>query len=342
MVKLKNQYKKVGHLEHDGKNAGDLALAFVSDMTSGDRLEGPKIGPLTAFEHLKKGYYGVQRKSYLKKHQTLTPAQRREVHHDKTETSVDTIAELNGDNGIGVGFASVEKAKFTDGEKYVNMWYRPTIASKDGPDFRKVEVIKRNSHRESLDDLIWRESLSRIDGTGLLAVTDAPQAQLNHMLGYGFRPIKSKFGVPSLKAETEADFSKRSDWIYLGLKIPDALKAKYQLGIPLHKAFHLLNDYIREGFIDQSVNVRKNREYEVKRVNSAKRVYDNNIIRMIESAVRYENQVIVPFQDIPEERYKQSGLIPINKKDRDKLKDEYLKLGNVQFSKVEYHPPDKK
>lgn len=344
MVKLQNQYKKAGRLEIDGKYLGDLAVASVSDMTTGGH-DGPKIGPLSAREHLKRGYFGVQKRSYLEEHQRLTPRQRVEVHHDPTESSVDLIAELGGKRKQdikGVGFASVEKAKFTDGEGYVNMWYRPTIASTRGPDFRKGVVVKGNGHRESLDDLIWRESLSRIRGTDLLVVTDAPERQLDHMEPYGFKPLKPKFGVPSTAAETEAEYSKRSDWIYLGLRVPQSLQAKYQIGLPLDKVFHLLNDYVREGFIDQSVNVRKDREFEVKRVNSAKRVYDNNIRRIVDSAVAYNGEVIIPFQDVPESQYKRQGLKQLSATEASKLKKKYLGLGNDAFPKVEYHPPAKK
>lgn len=344
MVKLQNQFKEVGQLELNGQDLGKLSLASVSDMTKGGH-DGPKIGPLSAREHLKRGYFGVQRRSYLDENQRLTPRQRVEVHHDPTESSVDLIAELGGklkQDIKGVGFASVEKAKFPDGEGYVNMWYRPTIASTRGPDFSKAEVIKGNGHRESLDDLIWRESLSRIRGTDLLVVTDAPERQFDHMKHYGFKPLKPKFGVPSTRAETEEKYAKRSDWIYLGLKVPQSLQAKYQVGIPLDKVFHLLNDYVREGFIDQSINVKGDRKFEVKRVNSAKRVYDNNIRRIIDSAVAYNGQVIVPFQDVPESQYKSLGLKPLSATDASQLKDKYLGLGNDVFQKVEYHPPDKK
>ena len=341
MVKLKNQFKKVGHLELDGKDLGELDLIHLSNMTTGGN-KGPRIGSVTALEHLRRGYFGVQRRSYLEPHQRLTPAQRREVHHDKTENSVDVIAELDGKHGIGVGFASVEKAKFADGESYVNMWYRPTIASTRGPDFRKGVVVKGNGHRESLDDLIWRESLSRIRGTDLLVVTDAPERQSDHMKHYGFKPLKPKFGVPSTRAETEEKYAKRSDWIYLGLKVPQSLQAKYQVGIPLDKVFHLLNDYVREGYIDQSVNVRGNRKFEVKRVNSAKKAYDNNIRRIVDSAVSYNGEVIVPFQDVLESQYKSLRLKPLSATDARNLKDNYLGLGDAQFSKVEYHPPAKK
>ena len=331
MVKLQNQYKKLGRLELDGKDLGELAVAFVSDMTSGGN-QGPKMGPMHAFEHLRQAYR-VQSHSFYERHMRLTPRQTREVLSDKTEDSVHVVAELNGK---GVGFAAVEKAKFNDGEGYVNVFFKPIVYKSKKQDLSNAIVVKANGHKEPLEKLIERLSFDRINGTNLLAVSDATQEQLGILKDSGYRVLKPKFGVPDLRAETAQQYLKRTDWVYLGVKAPEALKTKYMHGLPLDKSFHLLNDYIREGYIDQSVTVRGDREFPIKRIDPARRMYYDSIRRMISTAVNHNGEVVVPYEDVD---IRKLGLTPLTDREKKELTDRYVELGKKAFGEYKFYPP---
>lgn len=322
-MKLKNRYVGAGRLESsDGKDLGNLAVALVSNMTKGD----VKIGPMTAMQHLRGGHH-VQTHSYLKDHQILPPADARDVianPNEKYYTGV--VAELNGN---GVGYAAIDKANFTDekgkktGEQFVKMFYVPTIVTKGGKDFSNSNVVKGNGHKEPLDQLILRLSLDQVGGRNLLSVFDSPDEELPSLAAHGYRPLAPKFDIPSAGAKTSAEFSQVADQVYMVVKLPEGPAAnQYQFGVELSKAFQLYNNQLREGYIDEWANVRGNREFHNRRIDSAMGMYNDGIKKLVENAVKVGYKVIVPYKDM-----QISGAVSLNPLEKEELTQKYLELG---------------
>lgn len=322
-MKLKNRYVKAGRLESsDGKDLGELAVALVSDMTKGD----VQIGPMNAMQHLRQGVR-VQKNSYLEDHQILPAADAGDVianPNEKYYTGV--VAELNGK---GVGYAAIDKANFTDkkgkktGEQFVKMFYVPTIVTKGGKDFSNSNVVKGNGHREPLEQLILRLSLDRVGGRNLLSVFDGPDAELPSLAAHGYRALAPKFDIPSAGAKTSADFSQVADQVYMVVKLPEGQTAKqYKFGVELSKAFQLYNNQLREGYIDEWANVRGNREFHNRRIDSAMGMYNDGIKKLVESAVKVGDKIIVPYKDM-----QISGAAQLTPKENEELTQKYLKLG---------------
>ena len=150
MSKLKNKIvgeKEGWRLELDGKDLGDFVVAAISDMT-----KDGKLGSISSWEHLRNGDY-AQQHSFLQPHQRFPRADAREVLQDPAEKYytyvVAEVANKRYSNGLrGVGFDVMDKAKFSDGEGYVKMFYIPTVTQTDKEDFSRANVVKRNGEKE--------------------------------------------------------------------------------------------------------------------------------------------------------------------------------------------------
>ena len=334
--KLNNLYigqREGWHLQDaQGKDLGDLAIAIVSDM----KKKG-KIGPMTAMEHLKQGEY-VQKHSYLQPHQ-IFPAKHAEepLSDPKEKYYSQVIAELNGK---GVGFAIVDRAKFADGadgESYVKMFYVPALLKTDKEDFSKAQVVKGNGHSESLTQLIARLALDHVGGRNMLTVFDAPETELEQLRPYNFKALAPLFDVPEVKARTSKQFSKKADQIYLVIRPPEGPKSSnYGIGVELDKAFDLLNGYWREAYIDEYATVRGNKQFRLKRIDSARKFYDNGIKSLVDNAVKVGDKIIVQYKDNVDSTFTQ--LTPVEK---EQLQEKYKSLGAIAFQKYIRHVPEK-
>ncbi len=313
--KLNNLYigKEEGwHLQDsNGKDLGALTVTVLSDANTGDKLKGPKVGSMTVMDHLMKGHY-VQQHSYLKQHQRLSPSDAMSVLQDPNEKFyTHVIAEVDDKRYVhgyrGVGFDVIDGAKFEDGEPYVKMFYIPTTLKLKNEDFSRTNVVKRNGEKEPLEKLIWRLSLEHVGGRKKLTVFDAPEGELGKLENYGFKALTPKFDVPSLSAKTNKEFSQVADQVYMVVKSPEGPKAnQYQYGVELQKAIELFNGYLREG-------------YEIKNTKTVM-MYDDGIAKLIDSAVKVNGKVIVPYKGV-----EISGAVPLERKDKEELKIDYLK-----------------
>ena len=330
-MKLKNRYIKAGRLESEGKDLGDLAVALVSDMTKGD----VEIGPMTAMQHLGRGVY-VQKNSYLQEHQWLSAGDAKDViENPKEKYYTWVVAELNGK---GVGFAAVDKSKFTNGEPFVKMFYVPTILKKDDKDFSNANVIKGNGQKEPLEQLISRLSLDQVGGRNLLSVFDGPDAELPSLAAKGYTALAPKFDIPSVGAKTSMEFSQVADQVYMVIKLPEGSRAQqYQFGVDIDKAFQLYNSHLRESYIDEYANVRGSREFQNKRILTAMGIYEGGIKKLVESAVKVGDKKIVPYKDM-----QISGATPLTPKEKEQLTQHYLELGKEAIKQYKRHFPEGK
>lgn len=327
-MKLKNQYIEAGRLESNGKDIGRLAVALVSDMTKGNAT----IGPMTAMQHLRRGVY-VQKNSYLQPHQWLSAADAKSViENPKEKYYTWVVAELDGK---GVGFAAVDKSKFTDGEPFVKMFYVPTIVKREGEDYTHTNVVKGNGQKEPLEHLILRSSLHHVNGRNLLSVFDGPDAELPSLAAYGYRALAPKFDIPSAGAKTSEDFSKVADQVYMVVKLPEGQAAKqYQFGVELGKALQLYNSQLRESYIDEFANVRGSREFHNRRIDSAMGMYNGGIRKLVESAIKVGDKVIVPYKDAVIE-----GAEPLPEELKKRLVIHYLEWGKEAVKHYKKHFP---
>lgn len=342
MAKLKNRFigqKEGWHLELDGKDLGDFRVAVISDMTEGD----PIIGNMTAKQHLRKGFY-VQKHSYLQEHQWFPWGDAKSVLENPNERFythvVAGVADKKVKHGFrGAGFSVVDRAQFSDGESYAKMFYIPTALKdeKKGLDFSNANVVKGNGQKESLEQLIFRESLNHIKGRNLLTVFDAPEAELQSLTKYNFRALAPQFDVPDLKSKTSKEFSQVADKVHMVVRAPEDERAKlYEHGVELGKAFQLFNGYLREGYIDEYANVRGAKEFRNRRIETAMQMYFDGIKKLVGSAVVVNNQYVVPYKGVAI-----PGAIPVNSKDKDKLIMQYTKLGEEAVQQYKMHFPAK-
>ena len=328
--KLNNLYigkKENWHL-HDsqGKDLGQLTFAVLSDMSKGNEKQGPKIGPMSAYENLRREYFDVQNNSSLTDTQKLRPFQAREPLQDLNEKYYShVIAEVDG---RAVGFAAVDRTQFEDRENYVAFFYRPTLKIKPF-DFTGSKVVKRNGHTEPLEHLIERISLDHIGGRNLLAVADASEAELVTM-PQTFKALTPKFDIPSAKARTKAEYAVPSDSVHVVVRLPEGNNAsKYQHGVELGKAFHLYNTIIREGYIDEYATVKDGKQHKLTRVQGAAfDMYKNGIRALVESAVKIGDKFIVPYKGADPNQFAQ-----LNAKERNDLLGQYIAKAPESFAK---------
>ena len=328
--KLNNIYigkKENWHL-HDsqGKDLGQLTFAVLSDMSKGNEKQGPKVGPMTAYQHLRREYFDVQNHSALTDTQKLRPFQAREPLQDLNEKYYSHIVAEVGDKAVG--FATVDKAQFEDGESYVAFFYRPTLKIKPF-DFTGSKVVKKNGHTEPLEHLIERISLDHIGGRNLLAVADASEAELA-TLPETFKALAPKFGIPATRARTKKEYAVPSDKVHVVVRLPEGNNAsKYQHGVELGKAFHLYNTIIREGYIDEYATVKDGKQHKITRVQGAAfEMYKNGIMALVESAVKVGDKFIVPYKGADPKQFKQ-----LNATEKNDLLDRYIGKAPESFAK---------
>ena len=333
--KLNNLYigkKEQWHL-HDsqGTDLGQLTFAVISDMGKGDEKEGPKVGPISAYQHLRKEYFDVQNKSLLGKSQKLRPFQAREPLQDPKEKYYSHVIAETGDKAVG--FAAVDRAKFDDGENYVAMFYRPTLAVRP-VDFSKANVVKKNGHIEPLENLIERIALDHIRGRNLLAVADATEEELAR-LPKSFRALAPQFDIPAALARTTKEYAIPTDNAYIVVRLPEGQNAsKYQNGVELGKAFQLYNTIIREGYIDEHATVKDGKTRITKRVQAAMDMYKNGINALVESAVKVGDKFVVPYKGAD-----LTQTIKLGADEKQRLVDHYLALAPESFAKYIRHIP---
>ena len=328
--RLQNKYlgeEEGWGLYTEDKSHKPFRVAVVSDMTTHGKA-GPKIGPKTAWQHLLEGQR-VQNNSYLEEQQRLAALDAREVLQDPTERYAWVIGEANGE---GVGFASVGFSRFSDTTPYINMFFRPTIRS-DIKGLAQAKVVSKDGAEKPLEQLIWEESLKHLKGTGLMVVSDAPERQLAHAEKYGFRALVPQFDVPDLRAKKKEQYSQVADRVFLGIISPDEYKVSFPHGMPLEKSFELFNSFIREGYIDEAAKVNARGETKVTAVQGAKKMYDDNINRLIDAAVKAGETTIVPYKDINPSDYDRLGLRPLAEAEKVSLKERYLTEGNQAFAR---------
>lgn len=340
MAKLKNHLIDKGwHLELDGKNLGPFRLASVSDMTKGNET----IDSMTAMQHLRQGYR-VQKNSYLKPEEWLKPSQAKEVLEDSTERYytevIGEVANKRSAHGWdGVGFAVVDKKLFTTGEPYVAMYFRPATFQKDERDFARANVVKRNVHKENLEEMILRQSLERVNGNDLLVASVALEEQLEQAKRTGFRALTPDFSVPPVSARKEREYQQPAPTtLYLLVRAPEGNDAGYRQGVSLNKAFQIFHSMIREGYIDESAVVRDGKERPTTRIKPAEAYYFEGIVKLVNSAVKYGDKTIVPYKGVD---VKDSALRPLTIDEKEKLMKKYLELGKKEFPTFKYHPRPK-
>lgn len=340
MAKLKNRLIDKGwHLELDGKDVGPFRTASISDMTKGNE----RLNSMTAMQHLRQGYR-VQKNSYLRPEEWLKPAQTREVLEDSTEKyytqAIGEVANKRAAHGWeGVGFAAVDKKQFSNGEPYIAMYYRPATFQKDERDFSRANVVKKNGHKENLEELILRQSLERVNGNNLLVASVALEEQLEQAKRTGFKALAPDFAVPPVSARKEREYRQPAPTtIYLLVRTPEENNARYKHGVPLNKAFQIFHSLIREGYIDESAVVRDGKERPTTRIKPAEAYYFDGIVKLVESAVKYGDKTIIPYKGVD---VKDSALRPLTIDEKDKLMKKYLELGKKEFPTFKYHPRPK-
>lgn len=336
MSKLKNKYigpeEGLRLQDPQGNDLGALTVAFISDMTK----ENVKIGPFTAMGHLLREAY-IQRHSYLQEHQRLPPRDAKEVlENPKEKFYTHVVAEADGK---GAAFDVVDRGKFSDGESYVKMFYIPTILTSEKRNYTNTFVATPNGKREPLEQLVLKLSLEHVDGKNLLTVFDAPETELPQLEPYKFRALSPKFDVPSISAKTSREFSQVADQVYIVVRAPEGTKAEqYQHGVELNKAFELFNGYLRESYIDEYANVRDSKEFKLRRIETAMTIYFDGIKKLVDSAVKVGDKVIVPYKavTIP-------GATPLSQEDKKRLIMQYTELGKEAVKQYKrYFPAGKK
>ena len=296
--KLKNLYmgqREGWHLQDSqGNDLGSLTLALISDTRKG--RDNVQIGPQSADWHLMRGYFDVQKRSFLQEHQWLSPANADEDLRNPEEKHYSwTVAELNGKKGIG--FAAFDRDKFSDGESYVKWFFKPTLRTKD-KDFSGANVVLGNGHNQPLEKIIWNHSLNHVGGKNMLSVYDAPESELAQIRPY-FRALAPKFDVPKVDAKTVKDYKEKADSVYIVVGIPESSDStRKSVGIELQKAFELYHGYLREAYFPQFANVEDGKKHELtKKTEAARDMYEGGIRKLVESAVKVNGKLIVPYKD---------------------------------------------
>ncbi len=305
---------------------GQLTLAVISGMTKGN----PKIGPQTAMQHLRRGYFDVQKHSFLQEHQWLSPSNAAEEFRNPEEKHYSHIvAELNGK---GIGFAAVDRDKFSDGKGYVKWFYSPVLRTKDG-DFSGSQSVLGNGHKLPLEQLIFGKALEHVGGKGMLSVYEGPESELERIKPF-FRALTPKFDVPKADAKTVKDYKEKADEVYIVVNVPESSdKVTKSVGIELQKAFELYNGYLREAYFPQFANIRDGKKHELKRkIEAAWDMYESGIRRLVASAAKVDGKIIIPFKDA-----KTKGT-PLKPTEKHTLESNYLSLGQEAFKHYVRYP----
>ncbi len=296
--KLKNLYEGQNegwHLQDsEGKDLGALTLSLVSDTRKGrDKV---KIGPQSADWHLRRGYFDVQKHSFLQKHQRLSPGNADEDLRNPEEKHYSwAVAELNGKKGVS--FAVVDRDKFSDREGYVKWFFAPVIRTKDG-DFSGSNAVLGNGHKVPLEQLVRDKSLEHIGGKNMLSVYDAPESELEKIKPY-FRALAPEFAVPKVDARSVKDYREKADRIYMVISVPESSNlTRKNIGIELQKAVELYHGYLREAYFPQFANVDDGKKHKLtKKIEAAREMYEGGILKLVESARKIDGKLIVPYKD---------------------------------------------
>ena len=335
--KLNNLYmgQREGWRLHDsqGKDLGSLTLALESDTRKGRHKV--KIGPETADFHLKRGYFDVQKNSFLSEHQWLSPGNVDEDLRNPEEKHYSwAVAELNGKKGVA--FAAFDRDKFSDGESYVKWFFAPVLRTKK-EDFSGSQAILGNGQKIPLEKLVWNKALEHIGGKNMLSVYDAPETELEKIKPY-FRALAPKFAVPKVDAKTVKDYREKADEVYMVIGTPEsASPTRKSIGIELDKAVELYHGYLREAYFPQFANVEDGKKHKLTgKVEAAKEMYEGGILKLIESAVKVDGKIIVPYKDA---QVKGTGLNP---QEITELGLTYLMKGDKLFEHYVRYPAKQK
>lgn len=318
--------------DSQGKDLGALTLALESDTTKGRHKV--KIGPETADFHLRRGYFDVQKHSFLQEHQRLSRANADEDLRNPEEKHYSwAVAELDGKKGVA--FAAFDRDKFSDGESYVKWFFSPVVRTKK-EDFSGSHAVLGNGQRVPLERLVRNKALEHIGGKDMISVYDAPESELEKIKPY-FRALAPKFDVPKVNANTVKAYREKADEIYMVVSMPaSASPTRRNVGIELEKAIELYHGYLREAYFPQFANVEDGKKHKLTgKVEAARKMYEGGILKLIESAVKVDGKIIVPYKDA------QVKGTTLNPQEITELRLTYLVKGDKMFEHYVRYPSKK-
>ncbi|MBI2656632.1 hypothetical protein HYX03_02750 [Candidatus Woesearchaeota archaeon] len=351
--KLNNLYigkKEQWHL-HDAQDndLGILTIAVLSDMTKGD----VKIGPMRAMEHLDKEYE-LQKHSVLEDRQRMSPSNAKEEFVNPKEPRYSHLIAYIKDKKLthgvkAVSFAAADINEFQEYEvaghklgghkRFMDWFYLPIGRQDDGQDFGKFSVVKKNGHTEPLEKLVGRLALQHVNGSGLLAVHDAPERQLEGVAQYGFMALAPKFSIPKVNVKTVEDYSQPVDEVHIIIK-PSRNRdsGEHDYGLEFGSAFSLYMQHIRESYFPHYASVRGTKVTPLRqKFEASMGMYREGINRLVDSAVKVDGKIIVPYKNASV-----GNLSKLNPEESAEFKKSFWEYALKDFAHYVKAFPDKK